>query len=120
MQPDALGPAPHVGGYYPWPWAARKKGKMGARLFWGMGLSGRVSKTFSCLNWALQIMNTESPKTPSTEFQPIRTGLRAEDIARSFRDELCYQQARFQGVSTRNDHYMALAFAVRDRLLQRW
>jgi len=65
-------------------------------------------------------MNTESPKTPSTGFQPARTGLLAEDIARSFRDALCYQQARFQGISTRNDHYMALAFAVRDRLLQRW
>src|ERR1051325_4689349 len=42
------------------------------------------------------------------------------EIARAFQDKLCYQQARFPGVASRNDHYMALAFAVRDRLLQRW
>src|SRR5439155_1262431 len=42
------------------------------------------------------------------------------DILHDFRDQLAYQQARFAGVATRNDHYMALAYAVRDRLLQRW
>src|SRR5258705_5520939 len=49
-----------------------------------------------------------------------RTGMRSADIARALRDHLSYQQGRFPGVATRNDHYMALAYAVRDRLLHRW
>jgi len=35
-------------------------------------------------------------------------------------DHLVYSQGRFEQVATRHDHYMALAYAVRDRLLQRW
>ena len=60
------------------------------------------------------------PAPASTDSDTIRNGLSAADLARAFRDKLGSQQARFQGVSTRNDHYMALAFAVRDRLLERW
>ncbi len=68
-------------------------------------------------------MNEEPTKvssTPSSKTDTARTGLGAVDLAQAFRDKLSYQQARFQGISTRNDHYMALASAVRDRLLQRW
>src|SRR2546423_7594288 len=50
----------------------------------------------------------------------VRTGMSSADILHDFRDQLAYQQARFPGVATRNDHYMALAYAVRDRLLHRW
>ena len=50
----------------------------------------------------------------------IRTGLEPAVIARAFRDNLNYGQARFARVATRNDNYMALALTVRDRLLQRW
>ena len=34
--------------------------------------------------------------------------------------KLNYELAKFQPVSTRNDHYLALAHAVRDRLLHHW
>jgi starch phosphorylase len=41
-------------------------------------------------------------------------------MARAFQDNLCYLQAKFSKVATRNDNYMALAYTVRDRLLHRW
>ncbi len=49
-----------------------------------------------------------------------RTGLDPATIARAFSDNLAYLQARFPAVATRNDHYMALAYTVRERLLHRW
>ncbi|HEY9663644.1 MAG TPA: hypothetical protein V6C65_34785, partial [Allocoleopsis sp.] len=35
-------------------------------------------------------------------------------------DNLQYIQGRFQSIASQNDLYMALAYTVRDRLLQRW
>jgi glycogen phosphorylase len=49
-----------------------------------------------------------------------RTGISASALARAFCDNLTYRQARFPAVATKNDRYMALAYAVRDRLLHRW
>ena len=61
----------------------------------------------------------------STARQPsvngdIRTGLDPVTIERAFRDHLNYGLGRFPRVATRNDNYLALAYTVRDRLLQRW
>ena len=50
----------------------------------------------------------------------IRTGLSTAAIKRAIRESLFYLQARFPAVATRNDYYLALAYAVRDRLLHRW
>ncbi len=47
-------------------------------------------------------------------------GLGVEDWKRSISDRLYYTLARFPAVATPNDHYLAVALAVRDRLLQRW
>src|SRR5437867_11999704 len=52
--------------------------------------------------------------------EDVRSGLSPTTIARAFRDNLAYRQARFPAVATRNDNYMALAYTVRDRLLQQW
>lgn len=49
-----------------------------------------------------------------------RTGYSVADLKQAFQDSLHYVQARFPEVATRNDNYMALAYAVRDRLLHRW
>lgn len=49
----------------------------------------------------------------------IRTGLSTAAIKRAIRESLFYLQARFPAVATRNDYYLALAYAVRDRLLHR-
>jgi starch phosphorylase len=50
----------------------------------------------------------------------IRTGLSSSELASAFRHNLAYMQGKFPEVATTNDRYMALAFAVRDRLLHRW
>jgi starch phosphorylase len=49
----------------------------------------------------------------------VRVGLEPATIAQAFRDNLACLQARFPAVATKNDYYMALAYTVRDRLLQR-
>ena len=49
-----------------------------------------------------------------------RTALDKEAIKNSFLDDLFYMQGKFPALATRNDYYMALAYAVRDRMLQRW
>ena len=60
---------------------------------------------------------TSNASAPSED---IRTGLSIESFKRAFLDNLYYVQARFPAVATQNDIYMALAYTVRDRLLQRW
>ncbi len=50
----------------------------------------------------------------------IRTGLDQESIARAFLDSLFFIQGRTPAVATKNDLYMALAHAVRDRILSVW
>jgi glycogen phosphorylase len=49
-----------------------------------------------------------------------RTGLSLETLKRAFLDNLFYIQGKFPRLATQNDYYMALAYTVRDRLLQRW
>ncbi|MCA9610588.1 MAG: glycogen/starch/alpha-glucan phosphorylase, partial [Myxococcales bacterium] len=44
----------------------------------------------------------------------------AESLRRDFAKKLFFDLAKFPGVATRNDHYTALALAVRDRMLLRW
>src|SRR4030095_1840691 len=50
----------------------------------------------------------------------MRTGLGQEAIARAIADHLHYQQGVSSRYATRHDWYMALALAVRDRLLDRY
>jgi glycogen phosphorylase len=50
----------------------------------------------------------------------IALGLDARSIRNDFTRKLFFELAKFPGVATRNDHYMALAYAVRDRLMHRW
>jgi starch phosphorylase len=49
-----------------------------------------------------------------------RTALSKEALKNAFLDDLFYVQGKFPALATKNDYYMALAFAVRDRMLQRW
>lgn len=55
-----------------------------------------------------------------TVIEDDRTGLSVETLRRAIADNLYYVQGKFPGVATKNDYYMAIAYAVRDRLLQRW
>jgi glycogen phosphorylase len=49
-----------------------------------------------------------------------RTALSKEALKNSFLDDLFYVQGKFPALATKHDYYMALAYAVRDRMLQRW
>jgi starch phosphorylase len=49
-----------------------------------------------------------------------RRGLASGALKRGFMDHLRYTQGRIPEVATLNDGYMALAYAVKDRLLHRW
>ncbi len=49
-----------------------------------------------------------------------RTGIRVETLKRAFADHLFYLQGKSESSATKDDYYSALAYTVRDRLLQRW
>src|SRR3546814_5699530 len=49
-----------------------------------------------------------------------RTALTKEAFKHAFLDNLFYIQGKFPALATKNDYYQALAYAVRDRMLQRW
>ncbi len=49
-----------------------------------------------------------------------RTAMTAASIKRAFLDNLYYVLGKFPALATHHDYYLALAYAVRDRMLQRW
>jgi starch phosphorylase len=49
-----------------------------------------------------------------------RLGLDAASLQHDFAEKLFYQLMKFPSVATTNDHYLALSWVVRDRLLERW
>ena len=59
---------------------------------------------------------------PEIQFQceDFRTGLSVEALKKAFWDNLFYVQGKFPALATKNDYYMALAYTIRDRMLQRW
>ncbi|MDX1698547.1 MAG: glycogen/starch/alpha-glucan phosphorylase, partial [Thiohalobacterales bacterium] len=62
---------------------------------------------------------TETITTAAPE-DTIRTGMDKASVKRAFLDHLFFLQGKFPTVATMNDYYLALAYLVRDRLLQRW
>ncbi|TCJ18915.1 glycogen/starch/alpha-glucan phosphorylase [Parasulfuritortus cantonensis] len=60
------------------------------------------------------------PPTANPVCEDNRTALTKGALKRAFLDNLFYFQGKFPALATRNDYYMALAYTVRDRLLQRW
>ena len=57
---------------------------------------------------------------PDVAVEDDRTGLSQETLRRAFLDNLFYVQGKFPQLASKNDYYLALAYTVRDRLLQRW
>jgi len=57
---------------------------------------------------------------PDRRVEDERTALGKDAIKSAFLDDLFYMQGKFPALATNNDYYMALAYAVRDRMLQRW
>jgi glycogen phosphorylase len=58
----------------------------------------------------------EEPATPEDD----RIAMTKDALKRAFLDNLYYMQGKFPQLATGNDYYKALAYAVRDRMLQRW
>ena len=67
-----------------------------------------------------QILDLARGRSSPASSEDIRTGLSPAALARAVADNLHYVQARVPEIATRNDWYMALAYTVRDRLLDRW
>jgi len=66
-------------------------------------------------------MSSQPIATPSpARVEDDRTGLGKDALKQAFVDNLYYVQGKFPALATKHDYYMALAFTVRDRLLQRW
>ena len=58
-----------------------------------------------------------APQIPAAD---VRTGTSVPALKQAILDNLRYLQARLPQIATRNDWYMALAHAARDRLMRRW
>lgn len=54
------------------------------------------------------------------QIEDDRTGTNVETLKRAFLDNLFYAQAKFPKLATKHDYYMALAYTIRDRMLNRW
>ena len=67
-------------------------------------------------------LSKEKPITPKGNviIEDDRTSLSVEALKRALKDNLYYIQGKFPSIATTHDYYMALAYTVRDRLLQRW
>ena len=65
-------------------------------------------------------MESPHPLSSRVGFDDAVIPVDADSLRRDFIEKLFYQQAKFPAVATLNDHYLALAYVVRDRLLARW
>ncbi len=63
---------------------------------------------------------TIPPFCPTVDVEDDRTGLSVETLRRAFADNLYYIQGKWPEVASKNDFYLALAYTVRDRMMQRW
>ena len=59
------------------------------------------------------------PKTVEIQVEDDRTGMSVETLKRALADHLLYSQGKFESLAVLHDYYMALAYTVRDRLVQR-
>ena len=57
---------------------------------------------------------------PPIDAKAAQLGTGVDAIKRNFLANLYTRQAKFQAVASQNDYYSALAYTVRDRLLERW
>jgi starch phosphorylase len=62
--------------------------------------------------------NVQTPECP-VQVEDDRTGLETETLRRAMADNLCYILGRYPSIASKNELYMALAYTVRDRLLNR-
>jgi glycogen phosphorylase len=66
------------------------------------------------------VSNFPSAPSAPAEFAEDRVSLTKDALKHAFLDNLFYIQGKFPALATKTDYYMALAYAVRDRIMQRW
>jgi glycogen phosphorylase len=66
------------------------------------------------------VTNFPSAASPPTPIDEDRVAMSKEALKHAFLDNLFYIQGKFPALATKTDYYMALAYAVRDRIMQRW
>ena len=65
------------------------------------------------------VANDKFPEEHESD-RSSRTGMRWEELTQSFRDNLFYFQGKHLALATINDYYLACAYTVRERLVERW
>lgn len=60
------------------------------------------------------------PREHMPQVDLAATGMNTDNLSEDILDKLFYTQATFPSVATELDRYLAVAYAVRDRLLERW
>ncbi len=65
-------------------------------------------------------MAEETPQRPAVVVEDDRTGTSVETLKRAILDNLYYIAAKTPGTATDVDHFTALAYTVRDRILAHW
>ena len=63
---------------------------------------------------------TSLPSVARASHEEDRVALSKDAFKHAFLDNLFYIQGKFPALATKTDYYMALAYAVRDRIMQRW
>jgi starch phosphorylase len=63
---------------------------------------------------------TAEPQAKGAAHDVTKLGMDAASIRHDFLQKLFFELMKFPGVATKNDHYLAIAYVVRDRLLERW
>ncbi|MDJ0713292.1 MAG: glycogen/starch/alpha-glucan phosphorylase [Prochloraceae cyanobacterium] len=59
------------------------------------------------------------PPTREIQVEDERTGLSVGSLKRAFAGHLLYSQGKYESLAHLHDYYMALAYTIRDRLVQR-
>ncbi|MBW9259899.1 MAG: glycogen/starch/alpha-glucan family phosphorylase [Candidatus Thiodiazotropha sp. (ex. Lucinisca nassula)] len=65
-------------------------------------------------------MNKKVKQQATDANESVRTGLSLESLKKSFQENLFFSLGRPWHAASDHDHYMAAAYTVRDRVLQRW
>src|SRR4051812_20822988 len=119
----ALGVSPR-GAVLPWrdgcPWVSR-----GARREQAVTLSlyRPLYRRAAALGKLAPMTSTRQetePQQPLIAVEDDRTGMHPIVLRRAFSDHVQFSRSRQPESATAFDRYMALAFSVRDRLVQRW
>jgi starch phosphorylase len=65
-------------------------------------------------------MTNKATKKFTESSESVRTGMSLESLKMAFEENLFYSLGRPWHAATDHDHYMAAAYTVRDRVLERW